>query len=226
MSQSKAEKLPDLELTHEENHVTFDFTAIELGPRSKMFYRHLLEPYDSEWTPPSTSNSITYTNLDPGQYHLKIQATDDLDSWVDPITTYSFSISPPYWKRTWFYLLQICGVLTLFTLTYFIGKKGITTKRYVLRLMLFSSFFITLEYVENFVDPLASDYFGGAPVFRFFLNFILALLLLPVEGIITHWLLSNEKKRLEITDSLSVFPEELQEEFPAEAAMKQQKESR
>jgi hypothetical protein len=46
---------------------------------------------------------------------------------------------------------------------------------------------------------------------------------LPVEGIITHWLLSNKKKRLEITDSLSVFPEELQEEFPAEAAMKQQK---
>ena len=59
--------------------------------------------------------------------------------------------------------------------------------------MLFSSFFITLEYVENFVDPLVSGFFGGAPVFRFFLNFVLALLLLPVETIITHWMMSDDK---------------------------------
>ncbi len=68
------------------------------------------------------------------------------------------------------------------------------TKRYVLRLMLFSSFFITLEYVENFIDPLVSGFFGGAPIFRFFLNFLLALLLLPVESLITHWLTDDEKK--------------------------------
>jgi hypothetical protein len=61
--------------------------------------------------------------------------------------------------------------------------------------MLFSSFFITLEYVENFVDPLVANIFGGAPIFRFFLNFILALLLLPVESLITHWLMDVEIKK-------------------------------
>ncbi|MEO5601585.1 MAG: hypothetical protein ABIR06_11730 [Cyclobacteriaceae bacterium] len=90
---------------------------------------------------------------------------------MDPITRYSFTITPPYWKRTWFYLLQIVSVITLFILTYFIGKKGMATKRYVLRLMLFSSFFITLEYVENFIDPLVSGFFGGAPYSGSFLIF-------------------------------------------------------
>lgn len=187
-----ARTLPPLQLTHEENHITFDFVAIKLHGSSKIYYRHFLDGYDADWTPPETANFVTYTNLDPGSYVLRVQATDDPDSWVDPVTEYSFEITPPYWKRTWFYLLQIFSVLTLFFLTYFIGKKGISTKRYVLRLMLFSSFFITLEYVENFVDPLVSDFFGGAPVFRFFLNFLLALLLLPVETLITHWLMESK----------------------------------
>lgn len=187
-------KLPPLTLTHEDNHITFDFVAIKLNRSGKIYYRHRLEGYDAGWTPPEAVNFVTYTNLDPGKYVFKIQATDDLGAWVDPVTEYAFVIEPPYWKRTWFYLLQIFSVVTLFSLTYFIGKKGISTKRYVLRLMLFSSFFITLEYVENFIDPLVSDFFGGAPVFRFFLNFVLALLLLPVETLITHWLMDDPKR--------------------------------
>lgn len=186
--------LPPLELSHGENHITFDFVAIKLNRTGKIYYRHWLEGYDAEWTPPKTANSVTYTNLDPGKYVLKLQATDDLGAWVDPVTEYSFVINKPYWKRTWFYLLQIFSVVTLFTLTYLVGKRGIARKRFVVRLMLFSSFFITLEYVENFIDPLVSNFFGGAPVFRFFLNFVLALLLLPVETIITRWLMDDEKK--------------------------------
>ncbi|MEO5599920.1 MAG: two-component regulator propeller domain-containing protein [Cyclobacteriaceae bacterium] len=214
---------PALTLTHEENHITFDFAAIDLNRNGKIYYRHLLQEYDVEWTPPSTANSLTYTNLDPGEYVLKLQATDDLGAWVDPITEYSFSITPPYWKRTWFYFLQIVSLLSLFLITYFIGKKGISTKRYVLRLMLFSSFFITLEYVENFVDPLVFNIFGGAPIFRFFLNFILALLLLPVESLITHWLMDveinkqlsehNEATELATAPEVPATMEEKQEEI-------------
>lgn len=186
-------KLPPLELSHEENHITFDYAAIKLNRSGKIYYRHWLEGYDAGWTPPKPANFVTYTNLDPGKYKLRVQATDDLSTWVDPVTEYSFVITPPFWKRTWFYLLQIVCVLSLYTLTYLIGKRGLARKRFVVRLMLFSSFFITLEYVENFVDPLVSGFFGGAPVFRFFLNFVLALLLLPVETIITHWMMSDDK---------------------------------
>ena len=201
---SMLRRLPPLTLSHEENHITFDFVAIKLNRTGKIRYRHQLVGYDTDWTPPETANFITYTNLDPGEYVLKVQATDDPSSWVDPVTEYAFEITPPYWKRTWFYLLQIVSVLTLFGLTYFIGKKGISTKRYVLRLMLFSSFFITLEYVENFIDPLVSDFFGGAPVFRFFLNFLLALLLLPVETLITHWLMERKASQQQNLDPEAV----------------------
>ena len=194
---------PPLKLTYEENHITFDFVAIKLDRTGDIYYRHFLEGYDSEWTPPEKSSSVTYTNLDPGYYVMKVQATDDLGAWVDPVTSYSLVIAPPYWKRTWFYLLQILSVIALFTITYFIGKQGMATKRYVLRLMLFSSFFITLEYVENFVDPLVSGFFGGAPVFRFFLNFVLALILLPVETLVAHWLMDRQKAQESETKELS-----------------------
>jgi ligand-binding sensor domain-containing protein len=182
-----------LELNYDQNHVTFDFVAIKLNRTGDIYYRHFLKGYDAEWTPPERANFVTYTNLDPGKYVLQVQATDDLGAWVDPVTEFSFEITPPYWKRTWFYFLQIVSVVALFAITYFLGKKGMATKRYVVRLMLFASFFITLEYVENFIDPLVSDFFGGAPVFRFFLNFILALLLLPVETVISHWLLERRE---------------------------------
>jgi hypothetical protein len=211
--------LPPLELSHSENHITFDFVAIKLNRGGKIYYRHLLDGYDSDWTPAKQVNFVTYTNLDPGKYVLKVQATDDLGAWVDPITEYSFEITPPYWKETWFYLLQILSVVTLFTLTYLIGKRGIARKRFVLRLMLFSSFFITLEYVENFIDPMVSGFFGGAPVFRFFLNFLLALLLLPVETLITHWLLDDERKLKAAAFSKTIDePEAILEEDNIESA--------
>lgn len=211
--------LPPLELTHEENHITFDYVAIKLNGSGKIYYRHLLDGYDSDWTPAKTANFVTYTNLDPGKYVLKVQATDDLGAWVDPITEYSFEITPPYWKRTWFYLLQILSVVTLFTLTYLIGKRGIARKRFVLRLMLFSSFFITLEYVENFIDPLVSGFLGGAPVFRFFLNFLLALLLLPVETLITRWLTDDERKlKASVLSKTIDLPEAILEEDKIESA--------
>jgi ligand-binding sensor domain-containing protein len=216
-------RFPPLELSHEENHITFDFVAIKLNRTGKIYYRHFLQGYDGDWTPPKTVNFVTYTNLDPGKYVLKVQATDDLGAWVDPVTEYSFVIAKPYWKRTWFYLLQILSVLTLFTLTYLVGKRGIARKRFVLRLMLFSSFFITLEYVENFVDPLVAGFFGGAPVFRFFLNFVLALLLLPVETIITHWLMDNEKKLPDPAPSFDEtihIPDEVLEENESGASLK------
>jgi hypothetical protein len=76
-----------------------------------------------------------------------------------------------------------------------------------------------LEYVENFVDPLVSDFFGGVPVFRFFLNFLLALLLLPVETLITHWLMDDEQKLKEAAAArLHAVgqPEEVYEEQNAE----------
>lgn len=208
---SMVEALPSIDLTHKQNHVTFDFVAVKLNGTSKVYYRHFLEGYDAEWTPPQTSTSITYTNLDPGTYVLNLQATDDLGTWVDPVTRYTFVITPPFWKRTWFYFLQIASVITLFSLTYLISKKRLATKRYVLRLMLFSCFFITLEYVENFIDPLASGYFDGAPIFRFFLNFLLALLLLPLETLITHWLIRNDDSTVALpaTAPMAVTEEQL-----------------
>lgn len=201
-----------LSLNHDQNHVTFDFVAVKLNRTGEIYYRHFLEGYDSEWTPPEKATFVTYTNLDPGKYNLKVQATDDLGAWVDPVTNYSFVISPPYWKRTWFYFLQIFSVVALFTVTYFIGKKGTATKRYVVRLMLFSSFFITLEYVENFIDPLVSDFFGGAPVFRFFLNFLLALLVMPVETIISRWLMERQLAAEAQTQQVNIEEEILMQE--------------
>ena len=194
-----------LTLSHEQNHITFDFVAINLNRSGKIYYRHFLKGYDFEWTPPESVNFITYTNLDPGNYVLQVQATDDLESWVDPITEYSFIIERPFWKRTWFYLLQIVSVISLFSLTYFLGKQGTAKKRLVVRIMLFTCFFITLEYVENFIDPLISGFFEGAPVFRFFLNFLLALLLFPVEALISHWL--DIDKRLPKADTKNEGPE-------------------
>lgn len=60
-------------------------------------------------------------------------------------------------------------------------------------------------------------------MFRFFLNFVLALLLLPVETIITHWLMDNEKKLPDPKPSFDEtihIPDEILEENESGASLK------
>ena len=97
-----------LVLNYFQNHVTFDFDGLFLKNPEKVRYRYKLEPSEKNWSPASSSNSVTYPGLNDGDYTFMVSASADGVSWSEPVV-YSLTISPPFWKTLWFYISCIVG---------------------------------------------------------------------------------------------------------------------
>ncbi|MEQ9414093.1 MAG: triple tyrosine motif-containing protein, partial [Cyclobacteriaceae bacterium] len=183
---------PSVTLSHDQNHVTLNFRAIDTNFSGRVYYRYFLENLEKGWSPPSTNNSITYTSLEPGIYTFHAQATNNLRAWIDEPLVYTFVINKPYWSTWWFYLLQMMGIIVLFGTTYLLIRNQ-ATKRSLGRVMVFMCIFIVFDYLQNWLEPITPEFIGSVPLYKTLLNLGLALILFPVERGIKDFFKKQEK---------------------------------
>ncbi len=74
------------ELRPEENQLTFDFVGLSFRDESRVRYRYMLERFDSAWSIPTKSRFAKYTNLPPGPYRFRVEASSDEESWSEAAT--------------------------------------------------------------------------------------------------------------------------------------------
>jgi signal transduction histidine kinase/ligand-binding sensor domain-containing protein/DNA-binding response OmpR family regulator len=102
-----------LVLKFHQNVFTLEFAALNFINSDKNQYSYMLEGFNREWNEPGTARSATYTNLDPGDYILKIKRvlpgieTDNYELQL------RITVLPPYWKTTWFLTLLFSVVIFL-----------------------------------------------------------------------------------------------------------------
>jgi streptogramin lyase len=103
-----------LVLPYDQNHLSFDFAGINLSNPEKVQYRWKLEGFDQDWSPVSTSNSATYSNLPPGDYVFMVKSCNEDLVWNSSPATVKFSILPPLWQNWWFILSAVVlGILLM-----------------------------------------------------------------------------------------------------------------
>ncbi len=109
--------LPEnLELKYYDNYLSFFFSGIYLTAPSEVHYRFMLEGFDADWSPPSRQAVANYSNLSAGEYVFKVKASANLNDWSNQVT-YSFVITPPFWKTPLayiFYAIAIAASIWLF----------------------------------------------------------------------------------------------------------------
>ena len=99
-----------IELNHNDNIISFEFTALDFRNPTKNRYAYILEGFDEEWTHTDASRRIvTYTNLDPGEYTLKVKGSNNDGIWNEAGTSLKIIINPPWWTTWWAY--TIYGIL-------------------------------------------------------------------------------------------------------------------
>ena len=97
-------------LGFQENYLRFGFAATgeSSGESPRFFYR--LSPLDKDWAI-STSGEVLYPNLPAGTFTLEVSRADAAGI-PGEIATFTFSITPPFWKRFWFWFLILSLVFT------------------------------------------------------------------------------------------------------------------
>ncbi len=92
-----------VELTHDQNDLSFEFSALHFARAEKNQYAHKLEGYDEDWHY-DNRKFATYTNLDPGEYKFIFRGSNSEGIWNDQGRSLIIEILPPWWQTTWAYV--------------------------------------------------------------------------------------------------------------------------
>ena len=106
-----------LNLTADQNNLTFHYTAICFHHAGQIRYRYKLQGYDAAWVSAGTSREARYTNLSPGKYTFYVSATQG-EGWQDSTASYLIVIHPFFWQTWWFILACILALSVLIALIY------------------------------------------------------------------------------------------------------------
>ena len=99
-------------IAYRQNILTFDFTAFDYADPGANRFRYLLDGFDDEPHVILGERSITYTNLDPGRYELRVEASNDGVNWSTAPARLAFQVLPPPWRSWWAYTLYVLALLT------------------------------------------------------------------------------------------------------------------
>jgi|GEM_PF-2731867 len=108
----------EITLPYDKNAITIEFSALDYISPQKIKYMYKLEGYNEDWVtirPPL--HSVSFMNLDPDDYTLKIRSTNRDGIWNSQYKIIQLHITPPFWNRLWFKVfavLFIAGMALLF----------------------------------------------------------------------------------------------------------------
>ncbi len=124
----------EIKLKHWENSFSFQFSSLHYAAPQKNQFAYMLEGFDENWINTDYSKRFaTYTNLEPGDYILKVKASNNDGLWDETPSQISIRIVPPFWQTTWAYLFYgLLGILALFAYRKFTIIK--TTRKHSLEL--------------------------------------------------------------------------------------------
>ena len=111
-----------LKLSHDQNVLSFEFSALHFVNPSSNRYAYMLEGVDTAWNYLSHSRKITYAHLVPGTYIFKVIGSNNNNVWNREGASVKFIISPPFWGTWWF---KAALIIIIFLLVVIIYRKRI-----------------------------------------------------------------------------------------------------
>ncbi|MBN1599019.1 MAG: response regulator [Bacteroidales bacterium] len=97
--------LNEIYLKYRDRVFTIKFNALSYTQPYKNKYRYMLEGFEDNWNPSSEKNYATYTNLSPGRYTFKVQASNNDNVWNLKGISMNIIVDKPFYKTIWFITL-------------------------------------------------------------------------------------------------------------------------
>ncbi len=142
-----------IELSYDENVISFQISVLDYKNPHKNEFAYYLEGFDKNWNYKDASQRyVTYTNLSPGLYTLKVKGANSDGIWNRKGISLSIIINHPWWKTWWAYSFYIVIFAFIFT-----GS----TRLYLNRKMLKNQLKLEHEHTKKLaeVDRIKSNFF-------------------------------------------------------------------
>ena len=94
--------LHSIKLSYKQNFFSFEFAALNYDHPEKNQYACQLIGFDKKMLLLGTNRVVSYTNVPPGHYKLKVKGSNDDGVWNEAGYELSVVITPPFWATWWF----------------------------------------------------------------------------------------------------------------------------
>lgn len=120
-------------LKHNQNYFSLRVAALSFQAPEVNSLQYKLEGLDEDWHSISESHLISYSNLDEGEYLLRIKGSNNDDVWNPQEKTLFIKILPPFYQTTWAYLIYILlFILALYLfIRYLIRRQKLHQKWFI-----------------------------------------------------------------------------------------------
>ena len=112
-------------LSHEQNLLSFYFSAWDYPIGANLNYSYRLLGLDKEWVNVGNSQQAHYSNLSPGRYTFQVRAQRLDGNWQEPGASLQIRIRPSFWAST---AMKICYFAILAAVLVFFLKNRISSR--------------------------------------------------------------------------------------------------
>jgi len=98
--------------------IEFTFTALSYLVPEKNRFRTMLRGFDRGWSAETSQRQVSYTNLPPGSYTLRVIACNNDGQWNREGASLRFELRPYFFQTLWFWVFAALGGLFLTLLAF------------------------------------------------------------------------------------------------------------
>ena len=102
----------ELELTHRDRVITFEFTDLDYQKSGRYQYEYQLSGLHNQWFPLVNERSITLSDLPRGSYDLILRGVKEGDMLTEETRLIHLIVHPPWWTSWWAYVIYAILVLS------------------------------------------------------------------------------------------------------------------
>jgi hypothetical protein len=173
------------EIDQQKSELNIEFVQPDFLAAQAIEYRHQLRGLDKNWSEwSSQNNSVDFAYLPAGDYTFSVQSRDIFGN-VKEFEAIPFEVLPPYWKRPWFYGLEFFVFAALVMLSFRLSTRF----RIISRLLSLLTIIMLIQFIQTVIGEIFST--KTSPVFDFFVQVVVAFMILPVEGYLRNLMLRS-----------------------------------
>lgn len=128
-------QVDSLTFSYDQSVINIDFKALTFRHHENVNYAFFLEGFEKDWNYVGNKPTATYTNLNQGEYVLRMKSTNSDGVWVDNEIDLHITVTPPFWNTWWFKLLMVCSLLLLIYVAYYFKVKSFKKNQRLLKQM-------------------------------------------------------------------------------------------
>jgi signal transduction histidine kinase/sugar lactone lactonase YvrE len=114
-------RLPPLTRT-----LRIEYTALSLVVPERVRFRHRLVGWENIWHDAGDRREVTYTDLRPGDYSLRLTASNNDGVWNEDGATLQFTVAPAWFQTAWFRILIVAALLGAMAVAYRIRIRRVS----------------------------------------------------------------------------------------------------